>query len=170
LSGPIPEFVQKLRSQVGSVLLMLPAVTGVVVGGGGSGGRVLLGRRSDTGCWALIGGIMEPGEDVAEAVVREVFEETSVRVHPERITGVYTHADIVHINGDRSRYIVTAFCCTVVSGELRANDDESPDVTWFPLDGLPPLGPTQLEHWTTRCAPTPPRPSAVLPTDLHPGP
>ena len=40
-----------------------------------------------------------------------MFEETSLQVRPERITGVYTHADVVHVNGDSSCYVVTAFRC-----------------------------------------------------------
>lgn len=135
---PIPPFVAALRARVGRDLLLLPAVTGVVID---AGGRVLLGRRSDTKNWALVGGIMEPGEEVAEAVVREVYEETAVRVRPERITGVYTHADVVHVNGDRTCYVVTAFRCSVLDGEPRVNDDESLDVAYFPLDELPPLRP-----------------------------
>jgi 8-oxo-dGTP pyrophosphatase MutT (NUDIX family) len=140
---PIPEFIQKLRSQVGTEQLLLPAVTGVVFD---DDGRVLLGRRADTGRWGLIGGIMEPGEEVAEAVVREVFEETSLQVRPERITGVYTHADVVHANGDRCCYVITAFHCRVLSGEPRVNDDESLEVGWFALDALPPLSPGYTEQ------------------------
>jgi ADP-ribose pyrophosphatase YjhB (NUDIX family) len=137
---PIPGFIQQLRSRIGTRLLLLPAVTGVVFD---DGGRVLLGRRADNGCWALIGGIMEPGEEVADAVVREVFEETSLLVRPERITGVYTHADVVHHNGDRSCYVVTAFRCSVLDGEPRVNDDESVEVGWFTLDEVPSLSSAQ---------------------------
>jgi 8-oxo-dGTP pyrophosphatase MutT (NUDIX family) len=140
---PIPEFIQKLRSRVGTELLLLPAVTGVVLD---DDARVLLGRRADTGCWGLIGGIMEPGEDVAESVVREVFEETSVRVRPERITGVYTHADVVHLNGDRACYVVTAFRCSLIDGEPKVNDDESLDVAWFTLDDVPVLSPVYRQQ------------------------
>ena len=140
---PIPEFIQTLRRQIGTELLLLPAVTGVVLD---DAGRVLLGRRADTGRWGLIGGIMEPGEDVADAVVREVIEETALRVRPLRITGVYTHPDVVHVNGDRSCYVVTAFRCGVIGGQPRVNDDESLEVGWFALDDLPPLHPIYAEQ------------------------
>jgi 8-oxo-dGTP pyrophosphatase MutT (NUDIX family) len=140
---PIPEFIKQLRSRVGSELLLIPAVTGVVFD---DAGRVLCGRRADNGHWSLVGGIMEPGEEVAEAVVREVYEETSVLVRPERITGVYTHADVVHRNGDRSCYVVVAFRCRAIDGEPRVNDDESLEVGWFDLADLPPLGPIPREQ------------------------
>jgi 8-oxo-dGTP pyrophosphatase MutT (NUDIX family) len=140
---PIPEYVRRLRTRIGTELLLMPAVTGIVFD---EAGRVLLGRRSDTGRWGLIGGIMEPGEDVAEAVVREVHEETALRVRPERITGVYTHDGVVHVNGDRSCYVVTTFTCRVVDGEAKVNDDESLEVRWFALDELPPLSSAYQEQ------------------------
>jgi 8-oxo-dGTP diphosphatase len=135
---PIPEYIQKLRSRIGTDLLLIPVVTAVV---SDEEGRLLLTRRADNGKWAPPGGIMEPGEEVAETAVREVLEETAVRVRPERITGVYTHADVVHTNGDRSCYVVTVFRCTFVDGEPRVNDDESLEVAWFALDDLPPMDP-----------------------------
>src|SRR6202171_1805937 len=53
-------------------------------------GRILLQRRSDNGRWALPGGVMDIGESIAEAIAREVQEETGLTVEPERIVGVYT--------------------------------------------------------------------------------
>ena len=56
-------------------------VAGVVVGDG----NVLLirrGRQPMLGTWSLPGGVLEVGETTAEGVVREVFEETGVRVRP----------------------------------------------------------------------------------------
>ena len=139
---PTPPYVLELRKRIGQAVLLLPGVTGIVLD---ADGRLLLGRRADNHRWALVGGIMEPGEEVAEAVVREVFEETALLVEPERITGVYTVADIVHDNGDRTCYVVTAFRCSVLSGEPRVNDDESIDVAFFGLDELPDLQPVHRE-------------------------
>ncbi len=74
---PIPEFVSRLRMRVGTELLWLPGVSAVVVD---DAGRVLLGRRSDNGRWAVISGILEPGEQPAVAAAREVLEETGVSI------------------------------------------------------------------------------------------
>ena len=67
---PIPEFVAALRSHVGTGLLWMPGVSGVVID---DAGRLLLGRRADTGQWAIISGILEPGERnaVRDAVVAD---------------------------------------------------------------------------------------------------
>jgi len=56
----------------------------------GRGARILLMRRSDNGYWGLPGGYVEPGESVSDAVAREVFEETGVRIRPGRLVGVYS--------------------------------------------------------------------------------
>ena len=53
----------------------MPGVSAVVVH---DDGRLLLGRRSDNGLWAVVSGILEPGEQPAHAAVREVLEEGGV--------------------------------------------------------------------------------------------
>lgn len=53
-----PEFIRKIRASVGHQLLVLPGVSAVVFD---DAGRVLLGRRADTGKWAVLAGIPEPG-------------------------------------------------------------------------------------------------------------
>ena len=63
-----PEFVLELRKKIGHDLLWLNGVTGCVLN---EHGQLLLGRRSDTGEWAMVYGINEPGEQPADTVVRE---------------------------------------------------------------------------------------------------
>ena len=133
---PISPYVSSLRADVGQRLLLLPGVTAVVFD---DAGRVLLGERSDTGRWALIAGVMDPGEQPAETIVREVYEETAVHVVPERVTSVLTQPPIVYPNGDRCEYVDITFRCRAVGGEARVNDDESLAVGWFPLADLPPI-------------------------------
>jgi 8-oxo-dGTP pyrophosphatase MutT (NUDIX family) len=134
---PISSYVRDLRERVGQGLLLLPGVTAVVFD---AAGRVLLNERSDNGEWALIAGVMEPGEQPAETIVREVYEETAVHVVPERITSVLTQPVTTYPNGDRCEFLDITFRCRVVAGEARVNDDESLAVGWFALDDLPPIG------------------------------
>ena len=44
------------------------------------GNRLLLMKRSDSGCWGTPGGATEPGEVVEEAAKRETFEETDLKL------------------------------------------------------------------------------------------
>jgi ADP-ribose pyrophosphatase YjhB (NUDIX family) len=50
-------------------------------------GRILLQRRADSGNWSLPGGVMELGETMGHAVVREVREETGLDVELTGILG-----------------------------------------------------------------------------------
>ena len=130
------EYVRQLRERTGTRLLLLPGVCGLVFN---ARGEILLHRRSDTGRWAVLGGMLDPGEQPAAAVVREVLEETGVAVAPERVTGVYTTGVITYDNGDQAQYVITAFRCRAVSGTPRVNDDESIEVAYFPPDAMPEL-------------------------------
>ena len=133
----IPEFLRELRETVGRRLLFLPAVTAVVFD---DRRRVLLVRRADDGRWTLVGGIPEPGEEPAAAVVREGYEETAVTAVPERVAGVDAGEPVVYPHGDVAQYLTVTFRCRAAGGEARVNDDESTEVGWFALDELPPLG------------------------------
>ena len=82
---------------------------------------------------------MDPGEQPAETVVREVYEETAVHVVPERVTSVLTQPAVTYPNGDRCEYVDITFRCRAIGGEARVNDDESLAVAWFALDDLPPV-------------------------------
>ncbi|MDH6141546.1 8-oxo-dGTP pyrophosphatase MutT (NUDIX family) [Kitasatospora sp. GP30] len=132
----IPPFLAELRTLVGTRPLWLTAACVVVLD---EQQRVLLGRRADTGCWALVGGIVDPGEQPADAAVRECFEETGVRVAPEQLTSVTVSPLVTYPNGDQVQYLELTFRCSVVDGQARVNDDESLEVAWFAQDELPDM-------------------------------
>ena len=133
---PTPAFILELRRKVGHDLLLLHGLIAVVVD---DHGRVLLNRRADTGNWSIISGILEPGEQPDQAIVREVFEETGLHVRVERLVHVYMTPVITYPNGDRSQYLTVVYRCRPVGGEAVVNDDESLEVRFFPPDQLPPL-------------------------------
>ncbi|MDX2545785.1 NUDIX hydrolase [Streptomyces sp. WI04-05B] len=131
-----PDFISALRASAGHQLLWLPGVTALVFD---DEGRVLLGRRSDTRKWSVIGGIPDPGEQPAACAVREVYEETAVRCVPERVVLVQALDPVTYENGDVCQYMDITFRCRAVGGEARVNDDESLEVAWFTVDALPEL-------------------------------
>jgi len=133
---PIPDFVVALRERVGTAPLWLSGVTAVVRN---EHGEVLLVRRADTGQWALVSGILEPGEQPADGLRREIEEETGVVARVDALAGVWTLPPLTYPNGDRAQYLDLTFLATHLSGEARVNDDESLEVGWFALDGLPPM-------------------------------
>lgn len=131
---PTPKFILDLRAKIGHELLWLTGLTGVVLN---DQGEVLLVQRADNGRWSLIGGILEPGEQPALAVVREIQEETAVVAEVDRLLSVETTPPAAYPNGDRVQFLDLCFSCHALGGEARVNDDESTDVRWWPLTALP---------------------------------
>lgn len=131
---PTPDFVLALRERLGHDLLWMTGVTAVVRD---DRGRVLLGRRADNGRWGLVSGILEPGEQPADGLLREIEEETGVVARVEALAGVWTQPEVTYANGDRAQYLDLCFLAQYVSGQARVNDDESTEVGWFPVDALP---------------------------------
>ena len=138
---PISPYLKSLRADLGRRCLLLPGVSAVVFD---DRGRLLLAQRSDNHEWALISGVMDPGEQPAETVVREVYEETAVHAVAERLTSVVTQVPYTYPNGDECEFVDISFRCRAVGGEARVNDTESIAVGWFAPDALPELSPFAL--------------------------
>jgi 8-oxo-dGTP pyrophosphatase MutT (NUDIX family) len=133
---PIPPYIIEMRRHIGHRMLYLPAIKAVVIN---DKQEILLQKSRDTGTWMTIGGMIEPGEEPADAAVREVFEETAVRVAPIRVIGVYAGPEVTYPNADHIICQTIAFLCNPLDGSPRVNDDESLDVAYFPLNALPSL-------------------------------
>jgi ADP-ribose pyrophosphatase YjhB (NUDIX family) len=110
-------------------------VTGVVI----EDGRILL-LNQDTGtgrAWSLPGGKLEAGETLAEALVREMREETGLDVEPGRLLYVCDHvpAEVVHITFEARRAGGTL-------GDIEAGADTTPirGMEFVPVPKLPELG------------------------------
>ena len=132
---PISEYLRELRGHVGHAMIMVPSVSAVIRD---DAGRLLLGRRSDDGQWSLLAGSVDPGEQPADAIVREVLEESGVRIRVDGIAGVALHPH-TYPNGDRCQFFNVWFRCTAIGGTARVADDESVDMRWFAPEALPPV-------------------------------
>ena len=83
-------------------------------------GRLLVirrGRGPYEGHWSIPGGRVEPGEDDATAVVRELAEETGLVVRPGELLGV------VELGRPDDAVLVHDYRCELVGGTLVAGDD-----------------------------------------------
>ena len=134
----ISQYLRDLRSLVGQRLILLPGVAAVVRD---AEGRVLFMRRADDGRWGLPAGAVDPGESPAEAVVREVREETGLTVRPLRVAGVFGGARFRHRypNGDEAEYVVAVFDCEVTGGRLATRDGEALELRYFTPEDAPTL-------------------------------
>jgi ADP-ribose pyrophosphatase YjhB (NUDIX family) len=133
---PTPDFVLELRKKIGHDPLWLPGITGVVLD---ADDRVLLVRRADDDRWTVVAGILEPGEQPAIGILREIYEETGVEAEIERLVSIEALEPSAYPNGDQVQYLDLCFRCRPIRGEARVNDDESTEVGWFSLDALPDI-------------------------------
>jgi 8-oxo-dGTP pyrophosphatase MutT (NUDIX family) len=103
-------------------------------------GKFLLTKRTDNGLWCLPGGGVESGESVAEACIREVFEETGLKVRVKRLIGVYSHPDqlVVYKDGNKAFIVAIHFEVEVIGGELCLSN-ETTDYAYFTLEEAEPL-------------------------------
>jgi ADP-ribose pyrophosphatase YjhB (NUDIX family) len=105
------------------------------------GDRVVLVKRAHPpiqGQWSIPGGVLEVGELVRNAAVREAREETGLIVEPGDLLGVYDRV-LRHSDGRvQYHYVLVDFLCRPVGGELRAASDAA-EVRWFTRDELPAL-------------------------------
>lgn len=104
------------------------------VGGVATSTRGLLvvrrGHPPDEGKWSVPGGRVERGESDAGAVVREVAEETGLRVRVGALLGV-----VERPGPGGAIYVIADYAVDVVGGELRAGDDAA-DARWVRPDEL----------------------------------
>jgi ADP-ribose pyrophosphatase YjhB (NUDIX family) len=99
-------------------------------------GKVLLARRAiepERGRWTLPAGFVDAGEDPAETVVRECFEETGLQVNVLGVREILSGRE--HKAGAD---ILIVYRVEVLNGSLRAGDDVDA-VAYFSREHLPPL-------------------------------
>jgi 8-oxo-dGTP diphosphatase len=109
----------------------------VALRGAGAPEVLLIERRNPpfAGSWALPGGFVEQGEQVAQAAPRELEEETGLKVADLELLGVYDTP-----GRDPRGWTVSVVYLTRVEGmPTVAGADDASDARWFALDALPRL-------------------------------
>lgn len=105
------------------------------------GDRVLLVKRAHPpiqGKWSIPGGVLEVGEMVREAAVREAREETGLMVEPGELLGVYDRILRDPEQRVQYHYVLIDFLCRPLGGELLAASDAA-EVQWFRREKLSSL-------------------------------
>jgi len=144
---PMSGYLEQLRKKVGHELLLLPSAA-VAIHDREKG--LLLCKHADKDIWVAPGGLIEPGENPADAAVRETWEETGLTVELTGILGVYGGPDLIvdYPNGDQAAYIGTIFRGRVLGGIMRPDGSEILDVRYFKREELVRLG---HSRWMDRC-------------------
>ena len=102
----------------------IPCVGAVITDGQGRLLMIKRGREPGAGLWSIPGGRIEPGESDAEALAREMLEETGLTVRVGRLLGRVRRPGLGGAVIDIGDYTAT-----VVGGTLRAGDDAA-DARW----------------------------------------
>ena len=98
---------------------------------------LLIERGADPykGCWAFPGGFMNMDETTEQCAIRELEEETGMKVTGLHQIGAYSKVD----RDPRGRTITVAYLALVSSPIPVTGQDDAAKAQWFPIDNLPPL-------------------------------
>jgi len=129
-------YLGQIRTAMGDRRIIVPGVRAVIRDGQG---RVLLIRRSDNGMWGMPAGAMELDESVADALKREVKEETGLDVISAEPMAIYSEPrfSFTSAYGGKHQMFAFVFIVTEWSGTLVTTTDETRDARFFDPDDLP---------------------------------
>ena len=138
------EYIQQLRKQIGHAPILMVGAAILILD---EQDRLLLMKRSDSGCWGPPGGATEPGEVVEEAARRETLEETGLGVGAMSLFGVFSGPELYYKypNGDEVYNVTIIYLSRDVIGKIRLNGEHT-EWGWFapvdiPDDLSPPIIP-----------------------------
>ena len=98
---------------------------------------LLIERGADPykGCWAFPGGFLNMDETTEQCAVRELEEETGLKIQELQQIGAYSKVD----RDPRGRTITVAYLAVIDSPCEVIGQDDAAKAQWFPLDALPKL-------------------------------
>jgi 8-oxo-dGTP diphosphatase len=94
------------------------------------------GKEPGLGQWSIPGGVVRPGETLKEAVVREIFEETHLKVEVLALAKILERIFRDSEGRVAYHYVLVDFLCRQLSGTLQ-HDSDAQDARFVPLKDLP---------------------------------
>ena len=138
------DYILQLRELIGHRPILMVGAAILVVD---EADRLLMLKRSDSGCWGLPGGATEPGEKVEIAATRETFEEAGIEIGEMSLFGVFSGPELYYKypNGDEVYNITIVYLARVWRGQVTLNEEHT-EWNWFaareiPEDVSPPIMP-----------------------------
>ena len=138
------EYIQSLREHIGHAPVLVVGAAVLIID---DENRLLLMKRSDSGCWGPPGGAVEPGEYVEDAAKREILEETGLHIRSMDLFGVFSGPDLYYKypNGDEVYNVTIIYLSRDLSGDIHLNGEHT-EWCWFaaadiPVNLSPPIKP-----------------------------
>ena len=100
------------------------------------GDRILLEKRKNMpskGKWSIPGGLVELGERIEEAIIREVKEETGLEVYEPRLLDVVDYVSFGERGAVMYHYVIVDYLVAVKSGKPKAASDAEA-LKWVPFN------------------------------------
>lgn len=141
----VKNYIKWLRSKVGHDEIHLNFSAAVIFN---NKGEILLQKRTDKNKWGLPGGVVELGESHSDAVIREVLEETGLKVKPQKLLGIYSGPKykVSYPNGDLVQVVAVVFYVRVLGGNLKTErDSETLELKYFSESKLPEIAGQDFE-------------------------
>lgn len=129
------DYILQLRQYIGHRPVLMVGAAILVLD---EHNRLLLMKRSDSGCWGLPGGATEPGEVVEQAAKRETFEEVQLEVGDMSLFGVFSGPELYYRypNGDEVYNVTIVYRSHDWHGEIKLNGEHT-EWKWFAADEIP---------------------------------
>ena len=130
-------YLGRLRQVVGNLLILMPGAGCVLER---DDGTVLFQKRVDNGLWCLPSGYAEKGEDIVQAMKREVREETGLEVLDAGPCGFPSdpiYQTVRYPNGDVVQAFGMDFFSRSWRGKVRCDGEETSELDGLTPDDLP---------------------------------
>lgn len=138
------DYISQLRQYIGHRPILLVGAAVLVLD---DQNRLLMMKRSDSGCWGIPGGAMEPGESAEDAARRETLEETNLEAEELSLFGVFSGPELYYKypNRDEVYNVSIVYTSHDWRGKIKLNREHG-EWRWFdageiPEDISPPLKP-----------------------------
>lgn len=114
------DYISQLRQYIGQRPILLVGAALLVLD---DQNRLLMMKRSDSGCWGIPGGAMEPGESAEDAARRETLEETNLEAEELSLFGVFSGPELYYRypNGDEVYNVSIVYTSHDWRGKIKLN-------------------------------------------------
>jgi 8-oxo-dGTP pyrophosphatase MutT (NUDIX family) len=129
------DYILQLRQYIGHRPILMVGAAILVLD---EQDRLLMMKRSDSGCWGPPGGATEPGEVVEDAAKRETLEETNLEIGEMSLFGVFSGPELYYKypNGDEVYNVTIVYLSRDWRGQVKLNGEHT-EWNWFAADEIP---------------------------------